>query len=179
MAGPPHLVMLLRHGIAEDPSATHGDAARRLTGEGKRKTREVVAGMHALDLPVDAILSSPLVRARQTAEIVADVYGIAADGIDVIEALAPGHDVDDVLAALRPHREAGGIVLVGHEPDMGELVSTLLVGTPGLVGVRFKKAGLAGVTVGSLPPRGAGILEFMMGPGQLRRIGRAAMMGVR
>ena len=63
---------------------------------------------------------------------------------------------------------------MGHEPDMGELVSTLLVGTPGLVGVRFKKAGLAGVAVGALPPRGAGMLEFMMSPAQLRRIGRAA-----
>jgi hypothetical protein len=57
---------------------------------------------------------------------------------------------------------------------MGELTSTLLVGTPGLLTVDFKKAGVAVVSVAALPPRSAGVLELFTGPGPLRRIGRTA-----
>jgi phosphohistidine phosphatase SixA len=65
-------------------------------------------------------------------------------------------------------------VLVGHEPDLAALASTLLTGTPGLVHMAFRKAGLAGIVVASLPPRSAGALEFFLTPAQLRRIGRAS-----
>lgn len=170
MAGP-HLVMLLRHAIAEEHAVDRSDAERRLTGEGKRKLREVVAGMRALGLPVEAILTSPLRRARETAAILADAYGLG-DDVVTCDALAPGGDLDDVFAALAPCGRAAGIVLVGHEPGMGELASTLVAGTPGLVHFTFRKAGLAGVTVARLPPRGAGTLEFFLTPAQLRRIGR-------
>jgi phosphohistidine phosphatase len=171
MAGP-HLVMLLRHAIAEQTSGSGRDADRRLTGEGKRKLREVAAGMRALELPVDAILTSPLRRAQETAAILAGAYD-AGDRVEVTPALAPGSEPDHVLKALGSCRSAFGVVLVGHEPQMGELVSTLLVGTPSLVRVAFKKAGLAGIVVESFPPRAAGVLEFFLTPGQLRRIGRA------
>ena len=162
-----HLVMLLRHAIAEDPGS-RPDEERRLTPEGKRKLREVVAGMRALGLPVEAVLSSPLTRAGETAQMVADVFDV---GVEITPALAPGGRAEAVFAALEGRR-AAGVVLVGHEPDMGELMSTLLVGSSGLVSVRFKKAGLAGITVASLPPHAAGILEFFLAPAQLRRIGR-------
>ncbi len=170
MPGPPHLLLLLRHAIAEDSGAARSDEERRLTGEGKRKLREVVAGMRALELPVDVILTSPLVRARETAEIVADGYGLD-DGIET-PALAPGAGPDAVLAALASIGRPSGVVLVGHEPDLAGLASTLLVGTPGLLHMGFRKAGLAGIVVASLPPRSAGALEFFMTPAQLRRIGR-------
>jgi phosphohistidine phosphatase SixA len=87
-------------------------------------------------------------------------------------ALAPGGGADAVFAALHAHANANAILLVGHQPDLGELASTLLVGTPGLLPLPFKKAGLAGVSVASLPPRAAGMLEFFLTPAQLRRIGR-------
>ena len=170
MARSPHLLLLLRHGIAEDHSADRSDDARRLTGEGKRKLREVVAGMRVLELPVGAILTSPLRRAVETAEIVAAEYQRAV--VEEIDALAPGGDPDRVLAALAPHRDCEGIVLVGHQPDLGELASILLAGTPGLVPLPFKKAGLAGIVVATLPPSAAGLLEFFLTPAQLRRVGR-------
>ncbi len=172
MAGPPHLVMLLRHAIAEEQSASGGDDDRRLTGEGKRKLREVVAGMRALELPVDVVLSSPLRRAVETAEIVADGYA-AKPEVEITPALAPGAGPDAVLAALAHVGRPSGAVLVGHEPDLAALASTLLVGTPGLLHMGFRKAGLAGIVVASLPPRAAGALEFFLTPQQLRRIGRA------
>ena len=171
MAGP-HLLMLMRHAIAEDESDTGRDEDRCLTGEGKRKLREVVAGMRALGLPVECVLSSPLRRTVETAEIVADGYGLSAK-IAVSDALAPGAGPDAVLRALGEVGRPSGIVLVGHEPDLAALASTLLTGTAGLVHMGFRKAGLAGVVVATLPPRSAGGLEFFLTPGQLRRIGRA------
>ena len=165
--------MLLRHAIAEDASATRQDEERRLTGEGKRKMREVVAGMRALELPVDLVLSSPLRRAVETAKIVAGGYGSTED-VEVMPALAPGVGPDVVLAALAAIGRPSGVVLVGHEPDLTALASMLLTGTPGIVQMAFRKAGLAGIMVASLPPRSAGHLEFFLTPGQLRRIGRAS-----
>ncbi len=171
MASGAHLLLLLRHGIAEDPSANQPDEERRLSGEGKRKLREVVAGMRALELPVDVVLTSPLRRTRETAVIVADGYGLADDRVVATAALAPGGSSDELSSILGAYAQCDGVVLVGHQPDLGELASTLLVGTPGLVPLPFKKAGLAGIAVGSLPPRRAGVLEFFLTPGQLRRIG--------
>jgi phosphohistidine phosphatase len=171
MAGPPHLLMLLRHAIAEDQSDTGRDEDRRLTGEGKRKLREVVVGMRALELPVACILSSPLRRAVETAEILAEGYDMAGEVI-VSPALAPGAEPDAVLHALADVGRASGVVLVGHEPDLAALASTLLTGTPSLVHMGFRKAGLAGIAVATLPPRSSGALEFFLTPAQLRRIGR-------
>jgi len=172
MADAGHMLMLLRHGIAEDAAPGEADAERRLTGEGKRKLREVAAGMRALKLPVDVILTSPLRRARETAEIVAVEHGIDESAVFTTAALAPAGDRDALFTVLGSHTRAEGIVLVGHQPDLGELASVLLVGTPGLVQLPFKKAGLAAISVALLPPRTAGTLEFFVTPGQLRRIGR-------
>src|SRR6266404_6053326 len=172
MAAAGHLLMLLRHGIAEDAAPGEPDAERRLTGEGKRKVREVAAGMRALKLPVDVILTSPLRRARETAEVVAAEHDLDETSVIVTPALAPAAAREALFAAIGSHARADGIVVVGHQPDLGELASVLLVGTPGLVPLPFKKAGLAGISVVSLPPRGAGTLEFFLTPGQLRRIGR-------
>jgi phosphohistidine phosphatase len=165
-------LLLLRHGIAEEPTADRRDEERRLTGEGRRKLREVVEGMRALALPIDVILTSPLRRTRETAAIVAGGYELDDSAVIDIPALAPGGGADAVLAALHAYASAGAILLVGHQPDLGELASTLLVGTPGLVPLPFKKAGLAAVSVASVPPRAAGVLEFFLTPSQLRRIGR-------
>ena len=169
-----HLLLLLRHAIAEEPTSERRDEERRLTAEGKRKLREVVAGMQALELPVEAILTSPLRRTQETALIVAEGYPRAP--VEEVAALAPGGDHGAVLKALASHGDRAAIVLVGHQPDLGELASVLLTGTPGLVPLPFKKAGLAGIVVAALPPRAAGVLEFFLAPGHLRRIGRAGLM---
>lgn len=128
--------------------------------------------MRVLGLPVEAILTSPLHRARETAAIVAGIYALQ-DRTEPTLALAPGAGPDAVIAALGACRGAAGVLLVGHQPDLGEIASALLVGTPGLVSLPFKKAGLAGIRVATLPPREAGVLEFFLTPGQLREIGRA------
>ncbi len=171
MAAGAHLLLLLRHAIAEE-AADRPDAERRLTGEGRRKLREVVTGMRALELPIEVVLTSPLRRARETAAIVAAEYGLDDDRVIDSPALAPRGGADAVFAALATHAHRETLLLVGHQPDLGELASVLLVGTPGLVPLPFKKAGLAAISVASMPPRAAGTLEFFLTPGQLRRIGR-------
>ena len=172
MAESPHLLLLLRHASAEAARGGQPDEERSLTAEGRRTLAEIAAGMRALALPVEVILTSPLRRARETAAVVADAYGLG-QRLEVMSALAPGGNHDAVLDGLASCRGARGIVLVGHQPDLCVLASTLLVGTPGLVPLPFKKAGLAGISVATLPPRAAGVLEFFLTPVQLCRIGGA------
>jgi phosphohistidine phosphatase len=172
MARPRQVVLLLRHGIAEAPSPGCVDEERRLTVEGARVLAEVAAGMRALALPVEAIVSSPLRRARETAAIVAAAFRVE-DRIDALRALEPGAGPDAAIAALAAYREASGVLVVGHQPDLGEIASTILVGTPGLVPLPFGTAGLAGIAVTALPLRAPGVLEFFLTADQVCRIGRA------
>jgi len=172
VAHPRQLVLLLRHGIAETPSSGRVDEERRLTVEGARVLAEVAAGMRALALPVEAIVSSPLRRARETAAIVAAAYHLE-DRIDAERALAPGAGPDAAIAALAVYREATAVLLVGHQPNLGEIASTMLVGTAGLVPLPFGTAGLAGIAVTALPLRAPGVLEFFLTAEQACRIGRA------
>lgn len=167
-----YLILLLRHADAEQASAGRPDAERRLTAKGVSTVREVVSGMRALGLPVDAILTSPLQRARETAAIVAGGYDLNGQ-VKSTTALAPGAGAEAALVALEACQGASSIMLVGHQPDLGEIASTLLVGTPGLVALPFKKAALAGISVATLPPRVAGVLEFFLEPRHLQMVGRS------
>jgi phosphohistidine phosphatase len=163
------LVYLMRHGIAADPAPGTSDAGRALTPEGVRKTERVGAGLQALGVAPDLILSSPLRRAEETARLVADV--LAPDhAVELYPALAGGFRPEDIVKGLRPHREARELLLVGHQPDLGELASYLLTGSPTLVPLPFKKAGVAAITVGAMPPRSPGTLEWFLTPAQLRAI---------
>ena len=128
MASPAHLLMLLRHGIAEDAGAGQADGARRLTAEGKRRTREVAAGMHALGLPVDGILSSPLVRARQTA---ARLAAVVAPGVELeVSGLINPNDNPAAFDWQSGSWDSDTLV-VGHLPFMARLVAHLVSGDQG------------------------------------------------
>lgn len=140
-------LLLLRHGIAEERRPDRADADRALTPLGRQKTRAVLERAVALGLRADRLISSPLIRAHQTAEL-----ALAADlapSLDLSEALAPGADPLPLLRAWlgqlqRPdHGGAiqGRLVLVGHEPDLGLLACTVLGASPGAISLR--KAGLA------------------------------------
>ena len=162
---------LIRHGIAAPASARTSDADRALTAEGTRKTVRVAQGLHALNVKPEVILSSPLRRAQETAEILASI--LAPDvAVEIDASLAFGHEPQQVLQGLRSHRGAQHLMLVGHQPDMGELASYLLSGSALLAPLPFKKAATAAITVASIPPRSAGILEWFLTPSQLRLIGR-------
>jgi len=159
-------LLLVRHGIAEDRSEDRPDGLRALTPAGRRRTTAVLERAVALGLAVDRLVSSPLVRARQTAELALGA-GLAPS-LELATALEPGADPLPMLARwlvstakpLAPQPLGGGrsagedlpaadssgalplsMALVGHEPDLGDLAATLLGAPPGSIALR--KAGLA------------------------------------
>lgn len=125
--------------------------------------RRVARGLRALDVRVDLILSSPLCRARQTAEIVAAELGIPV--LEVTRHLEPGAEPDRLVSFLE--RRAGGagvIVLVGHEPGLSSLVSMLLGGGGRMA---MKKGGLCKVRIDRLRRGRRAILEWLLTPRHL------------
>ena len=167
----PYTLYLLRHGIAEEHRPGLADADRALTADGVRKTELAAAGMKRLGLSPDRILTSPLRRARETAEIVAAELCPELE-IQIFAPLGTGATPEDLLSRLRQPSGPSGVFLVGHQPQLGMLASYLLTGTEGLVPLPFKKAGMAAVSVASLPPRSVGMLDWFLTPRQLRAVGR-------
>src|ERR1700742_3999102 len=135
------MLYLCRHGVAEELRGRMKDKDRKLTKEGRRKCRKAAEGFVQLvgKKGVAQILASPLVRARETAEILAEVLGIKE--IELLEALAPPGDLKRVV---KEARRAGGVersvVVVGHEPLLGEWVGELCFGQHGHV--KMKKGGM-------------------------------------
>jgi phosphohistidine phosphatase len=165
------VIFLLRHGIAAGPSPHMSDAERALTADGARKTTRAARGLAHLGVAPEIVLSSPLRRAHETADLVAEILSPALT-VEIYPPLAPGHGAEDVLRGLHAHRRARQILLVGHQPDLGLLASYLLTGTASLVPLPFKKAGTAAFRVDGIPPRVAATLEWFLTPRQLRAIGR-------
>jgi phosphohistidine phosphatase len=156
---------LVRHAIAaEGGPAWPDDAKRPLTPKGIARMRRVVRGVRALGIKIDVVLSSPLVRARQTAELL--VEGLEpAPPLQITPALAPGVTPHEVAAALEEFRRARGLALVGHEPGLGELAAWLIGARKPLP---FKKGGVCRIDVPALPPSGNGQLVWLATPRMLR-----------
>lgn len=165
------LLYLVRHARAEERAATGDDADRRLTAEGARRMRRAAAGLARLGVAPDAILTSPRVRAEQTATILAEALAPRLS-LDVYPPLDAGHRPAEVLAGLHRYRTAGALMLVGHQPDLGRLASYLLTGSPDTVPLPFKKGAVAAIEVSGLPPNGCGVLRWFVTARQL-----AAMAG--
>ncbi len=160
---------LLRHGVAVDRGDPNfpDDAARPLTEEGLEKVRQVAKGMQRLDLRFDVILSSPLVRAKQTAEEVAKAFRLS-DRLSFSAHLADEDGNGALIGeidSLRPRPDR--LLLVGHEPNLSELMALLISGDAALP-VRFKKAGLACLSVNGLVAGPCAVLEWLLAPKQLR-----------
>ncbi|PSB12355.1 phosphohistidine phosphatase SixA [filamentous cyanobacterium CCP1] len=135
---------LIRHGLAAERGTYAHDDERPLTDAGLRKTKRVAKRLHELNLQFDLILTSPLVRARQTAEILQTV-GLVKQ-VEESAYLAPGGAFEAWLNWLEQWRSGGGnsLAIVGHEPDLGEWAERLIWGEPrhNLV---VKKAGIIGI----------------------------------
>lgn len=162
-------VYIVRHGIAEERAASGEDADRRLTDEGRRKVIEIARGLKEAGLKPDVILSSPLPRALETAKLIAS--GIDREKhVRTLPALSTDYDAEAVIAALEEFDGAGELMLVGHQPQLGEIASFLLTGSPSIVPLPFKKGGIAAIQVGGLPPQRSGELLWFMAPKQLRNL---------
>src|SRR5687768_14755640 len=123
-------LLVIRHAIAEDKDefAKTGkdDRERPLTKPGERKMRKAAAGLKTIVDHIDIFASSPLVRAVQTAEIIRPAFGGIA--FAQIAALEPETPVADVLQWLQLHPAGATVAIVGHEPQLGVLISWLLTG---------------------------------------------------
>jgi phosphohistidine phosphatase len=163
---------LIRHGEASQRigGAVMTDAQRPLTDEGRAETRQVASGLKKLSVRPDIILSSPLVRAYQTAEIFADVFGMPTS-VHITDALAPGGNASDVYKSIRDFKQFNEALLVGHEPDMGRLAATLLWAGPEL-DMPFKKAGICRIDITSIPPTSPGTLKWFITPKLATLIGK-------
>ena len=123
-------LFLIRHAKAEDPSGFGSDAHRPLTADGRRAARAVGEALRKEGVRFDAIVSSPLVRAVETAELVA--IETKYDGaLSVSASLEPGASPSEMMERVVADHEVERLALVGHEPSMGNLLSALL-GRPGL-----------------------------------------------
>jgi phosphohistidine phosphatase len=161
-------LLVIRHAIAAErgtPGMT--DDERPLTPEGRKKFQEAAAGLAALIERPGALLSSPLLRARQTAEIVAAAWGRVK--VQELSALATG-DVDALAAALAKLPHESTVALVGHEPHTSDLLARLLGGAAP-ERLTFRKGGVALVEIpGSLAEGGR--LVWYLRPRVLRLLGR-------
>ena len=159
-------LLVIRHGTAED-SAPGGDAQRSLTHEGKKEMKEVASGLRAVVDTIDVIGASPLVRAQQTAEIVAKGFGDAP--IKTVNALVPGSDLSELLGWISEHASKKVVALVGHEPLLGTLVTWLMTGMENSR-VEMTKAGAALLEFDSRVAAGSARLRCLLTRHELRRL---------
>jgi phosphohistidine phosphatase len=158
---------LIRHGVAEERGEAWPDDTRRpLTEDGMSRLRKSSRGLVRIGVELDVVLSSPLVRARQTAEIVADVFD-PRPPIVVVDSLAPEGSLQSVMADLEKQAKRARIALVGHEPGIGELAARLCGSRRPL---EFKKGAICRIDVESIPAAGPGKLRWFLTPKILREL---------
>jgi phosphohistidine phosphatase len=152
-------IYILRHGIAEDPRPGMPDSRRALTPEGIAKLKSVLRRARSAGVEPAVILTSPYLRARQTAEIAASSLRVEAALVET-RALVPESSPEAVWDALREHAAAERILLAGHEPLLGAVYAFLL-GEPG-VRIEVKKGSLGRIDVERPAPRPRGALRFLL-----------------
>mgnify|MGYP003288396451 CR=1 FL=1 len=164
-------ISLVRHGIAVN-RGTPGyddDSQRPLTAKGERRMRRAAEGMLALGLAPDVLLSSPYRRAQQTADIVAQVLKISV-GPHLSATLTPGGDPRQLIEELQSAgRTPQDMMLVGHEPYLSRLISTLLTGNPNLP-VVMRKGGVCTLELDTLRFGRCAQLIWLLAPRHLRRL---------
>ncbi|MBL8061918.1 MAG: phosphohistidine phosphatase SixA [Anaerolineales bacterium] len=159
---------LIRHAIAEEEASSGEDSQRALTEKGAKKMRQIAKGLRMLGVEFDLILSSPYLRARQTAEILSDVFKLKKE-IVYSEDLIPMGDPDLLLAEINEKYSMDSLAIVGHEPYLSTFVSLLTAGgTP--VELTFKKGGVCRLSTDDLHHSRKATLEWLLTPGVLVEI---------
>ena len=162
--------VLLRHGIAVERDEWEGpDADRPLTERGAKRVAQVAGGLKRLDVQPTHILSSPLIRAIETAKIANDSLQVRS-AVRIVEALLPDAPPDRLLSLLHGLPADSCVLCVGHEPHLGMVASVMLAGRfP--TAFPFKKAGACLIELPIQAKPGHGVLRWWLPPGQLRNVG--------
>ena len=157
---------LIRHGLAAERGSDYPDDSKRpLTAEGIARLRKEAKMLARFDVDFDLIISSPLVRAKQTAEVFAQALA-SHPTVTLSDALAPAGTPAAVFQELGKHMRKARIALVGHEPNIGELAARL-IGTR--TAIEFKKGAICRIDFEVFPPKGTGLLRWFIPPRMLRK----------
>ena len=151
------ILYFLRHGLAGSPRAGNDDS-RPLSEAGEAALRSAAPLWRRLNLRPDIVLSSPLVRAARTAELLAEAVGSPAPIIH--DSLRPGAGWGDMARTMADHPDARRVLFVGHEPDLSSAVALLT----GASSVRMRKGGLACVEFYGTPEPGGGEIAWLIDP---------------
>jgi phosphohistidine phosphatase len=158
-------IYFIRHGIAADPSEYEHDRDRPLTDKGREKTARIAQKIRQIGAKFDFILTSPLVRAKQTAQILLEV-GLS-NLVEEFIPLSPGGNIQEFLQTwteLDYGKTEGAIALVGHQPDLTDWAEQLIWGEIGEKLI-LKKAGIIGLSVPPIAsPLGQGHLFLLTSP---------------
>ena len=158
-------LILLRHAVSEDVSEAATDEERSLTPEGHAQMKAIARGLERAAPRVDAVYSSPLVRAQQTAQWVSKAYRARLE-VNTTDALKPGASVDDFRGLIASIDEKRAII-VGHEPNLTENLRAL-IGLDASKSVELQKGGCYGVRINE---DGSAILEWLLPPRILLKLG--------
>jgi phosphohistidine phosphatase len=163
----PYQLFIIRHAVAEERGdAWPDDAKRPLSEDGAARMRKAARGLDRLGVTLDVVVTSPLVRAKQTADIVAAAMN-PRPPIVSIEALSPDGTFQDIIADLEKQSKRSRIAIVGHEPGIGEFAARLIGSRHS---IEFKKGAICRIDVDALPPSGPGDLRWMLTTKILRSI---------
>ncbi len=168
------ILYIVRHAIAV-ARGTPGiaDDDRALTEEGIKKMERAAVGLHAIGYIPEVILSSPLIRARQTAEILHQACGKGVE-LEIIPSLAPSGSRQELYKAIGVYaKKFGSLMLVGHQPSLGEITGEIAWGSDEHY-VAFKKGGVCAIELEGLRPIPEGRMISLLTPAILRKLVRNA-----
>lgn len=163
-------ILLIRHAEAgeRDPAKYPDDDLRPVTASGRRKMTRIANALQALGIEFEYLVTSPLLRATETAEIVAEVFE-RAEAPQVDNALGHGCSPDGVVKLLGKFPPDASVALVGHEPSFSK-VAAALIGGSGDARIELKKGGVVGIGFDAAPAIGQGQLKYLLKPGHLKRV---------
>jgi len=168
------ILYIIRHAIAAQAGisgSAEDDSQRPLTDEGRKKMRKIARGLRELEVEIDLILTSPYLRAAQTAKILAKTFELPKDKLIITEHLIPTGYPDRLIGEInKNYGEVENIALVGHEPYVGDLISMLISGDP-TNSITLKKGGVCRLSMERLQYGRCAALDWMLSPAQLVEIG--------
>jgi phosphohistidine phosphatase len=165
---PTYEIYLIRHGIAAERGEEYPDDSKRpLTSRGIARLKQEAKALDKLEVVFDQIIASPLLRTRQTADVLSESMK-SKPPVTTADALAPAGTPAAVIQELGKHMRKGRLALVGHEPNLGELAGRLIGAR---APIEFKKGAVCRIDFEVLPPKGMGQLRWFITPGMLREIG--------
>ena len=162
---------VIRHAIAVDEGTSEyeSDSERPLTDKGRKKMRQIAKALRNLGVEFDLILSSPYVRARETAEILADVFKMKKK-LDFSDNLIPLGNPELLITEVNEKYSVNSLAVVGHEPHLSTLVG-LLVAENAKIDVTLKKGAVCYLSADDLHQEHRATLEWLLTPRILMEIG--------